>query len=483
MRAPLKRWPSVSRDILMEKRYKADHPPFGPFPTVTNVVNAAICPVACVHDLLYGIDDAVMTGNGFGAGELFHGYVAALKTSRASGKCMPGGERRFYDEFAEKRYDAAKDSAWIYVRHWLERKRDELSNLDSNLSSYFEVHVANDSMRIGGGHCSYPLSGRIDELDTGHKVLIERTILGSEEDPAPPGLKGFQAWILWKLLCSVEKTERPVTWRNENFDEYDVVVETPYRDFTIKKDNHEYEAMAHDAYCWIHDISSQRFKQAIYEAWQSATCSYDERNPACGLADRYCYRKRMKYPQGRGVMHADMRRFYISLFNEQMWSHHLLMYQLMKLPLEDLAGWKIVRGTVEKSNEGVVIAVDGDTRALQEKSEEGEYAKDVTVIFGSLKLGLVRKAESKTLDDKRLKLKVRGRELPGSVNILLPEAALVTEEPWFLRRLMQKQAYSFGLWGLDNDARASRHAVIQLLDSVFWGKRLVMSKPENERKG
>ena len=58
MRAPLKRWPSVTKDVLLEGRYKAGHPPFGPFPTVTNVVNAAICPVACVHDLLYGIDDA-----------------------------------------------------------------------------------------------------------------------------------------------------------------------------------------------------------------------------------------------------------------------------------------------------------------------------------------------------------------------------------------------------------------------------------------
>jgi hypothetical protein len=314
-------------------------------------------------------------------------------------------------------------------------------------------------------------------------VLIERTILGSEEEGSPPGLKGFQAWILWKLLCSIEKLERPAAWKAENFEEYDVVVETPYRDFIVRKDNRDYEIMAHDAYCWIHDISSQRFKQAIWEAWQAASCSYDARNLACGLNDRYCYRKKMKYPQGRGAMHADMRRFYISLFNEQMWSHHLLMYQLMKLPLKDLAGWKILRGTVEKSKEGVVINVDGDTQSIREKSEEGEYAKEVTIIFGSLKLGLLRKAEAQPIDDKRLKLKLRGRELPGSVNIILPEASLVREEPWFLRRKMQRDAYSFGLWGLDNDARAGRNTVIQLLDSVFWDKRLVMSKPERERKG
>lgn len=287
MRKPIKRWPLIRRETLLEEEYKADHPPFGPFPTVTNIVNAALCPFAAVHDFLYGIDDARLRPEGWGSGLLFHEFIAHLKTSLADGLCMPGGEKRLYDDFVEKRYDAAREEGWIYVRYWLDRKRDELRKLNRDTRTYFEVYVANDSVEIEEGYCHYPLRGEIDEVDTTNKRMMERTILGTDSGSSPPALKDFQLWLLWKLLCSLKRKDMPDVWRNEDFEDYELIVETPYRDFTVPKNNRDFEVMAHDAFSWVHDISSERFKYAIWEAWQDKRCSYDSRNAYCTLDNRY----------------------------------------------------------------------------------------------------------------------------------------------------------------------------------------------------
>jgi len=481
-REPLKRWPSIRKEVLIEREYKADHPSFGPFPTITNVVNAALCPVAAIHDMLYGIDNARVGPQGWGVGSLFHEFIAHLKASLADGSCMPGGEKRLYYDFAERRYDAAKEAGWTYVRYWLDRKRTELRKLSKDIRTYFEVYVANDSVQIEGGYCSYPLRGDIDELDTANKRIIERTILGGDSERSAPALKDFQLWLLWKLLCSVKGKDRPQVWKDEDFENYELVVETPYRDFTVPKNSRDFEAMAHDAFSWIHDISSERFKYAIWEAYQQAACSYDVRNSVCTLGDRYCYRARLQYPRGRRVIHADMRRFYISLLCEKMWSHDLLMYQLMKLPAEVLSGWKVVQGNIEVSDERIVVNVD-ESRPLLERAEEGEKTRDVDVIFGTLRLGLHRKAEVEVKGNK-LELKVWEREqLPQSVNIILPEVSLFREDPWFLRRKLQRETYNFELWGLERDDRARRHSVIQLVDAIFWDTELVMERPGKKGRG
>jgi len=481
IRPPVKRWPPIRMKTLLEKEYKADHPPFGPFPTITSIVNAALCPVAAVHDLLYGIDNARIRPEGWGAGSLFHEFIAHLKTSLSDGSCMPGGEKRLYYEFAEKRYDAAKEEGWIYVRYWLDRKRPELRRLDRDSRTYFEVYVANDSVKIDGGYCSYPLRGEIDELDTVNKRVIERTILGTDSERYAPALKDFQLWLLWKLLCSVRRKDRPQVWRDEDFESYELIVETPYRDFVVPKNSRDFEVMAHGAFSWVHDISSERFKYAIWEAWQQASCSYDSRNPTCTLGERYCYRAKLKYPEGRKVIHADMRRFYISLLSEKMWSHDLLMYQLTKLPVDVLSGWKIVRGNIETSGDRIVVSVD-ERRPLLERAEEGEKTREVTVIFGTLKLGLHRRAEVEPKDDK-FELKIWGREpLPKSVNIILPEVSFFREEPWFLKRHLQREAYNFELWGLEKEERARRHSVIQLVDAIFWDKDLMVERPAKTRR-
>jgi hypothetical protein len=482
MRPPVKRWPTIRMDVLMEDRYKAGHPPFGPFPTVTNIVNAALCPVASVHDLLYGIDDARIGSGGWGTGSLFHEFICHVKKSLADGSCMLGGEKRLYDEFTERKYDAAKEEGWVYVQYWLGRKREELRRLRGDTKSYFEVHVANDGVTIEGGYCSYPLRGKIDELDTKNRRVIERTILGADSDKSPPAFKDLQLWLLWKVLCSIEKKHRPQVWSGEDFGNYELVVETPYKDFIVPKNSKDFEEMAHDAFSWVLDISSDRFKYAISEAYEAKPCSYDIRNSNCTLGDRYCYRGRLKYPEGRRALHADMRRFSISLLNEQMWSNHLLWYQLMKLPVSVLSNWKIVHGAAESAGGRIVVKVD-NSESLNERAEEGEATREMSVIFGDLRLGILRKTEVETQKGDKIWLNVWGRELLPSVNIILPEASLLREEPWFLRRRVQRETYDLELWGLKKEEKAKKHSVIQIVDAIFWDKGLVMKRPPSAGKG
>jgi len=101
-RTPLKRWARPRRDDL-EETYPSGRPPFYPFPTVSNVVNAAFCPVAIYHDLLHGTyQDATSspTWKMKGVGNLFHQYIASLKSSIATGKQDLTGIDRARQDFS-----------------------------------------------------------------------------------------------------------------------------------------------------------------------------------------------------------------------------------------------------------------------------------------------------------------------------------------------------------------------------------------------
>jgi len=97
---------------------------------------------------------------------------------------------------------------------------------------FFEISVANYYVPFPykDGKKSYPLEGRIDEIDIKNKRIIERTIKGFKEDTEPPALKDYQTWLLWKTLSSLKRNQLPSQWRDINFEEFELIVETPYKD-------------------------------------------------------------------------------------------------------------------------------------------------------------------------------------------------------------------------------------------------------------
>ena len=80
-RASLKKWRFPDERCIMGDVFPSGRPKFGPFPDVTNVMNANFCPVAILHDLLHGEGNALIPqfGKEHQRGDVFHSFIAHLK--------------------------------------------------------------------------------------------------------------------------------------------------------------------------------------------------------------------------------------------------------------------------------------------------------------------------------------------------------------------------------------------------------------------
>ncbi len=481
---PVWRWPR--EDVLREERYKGDQPPFGFFPTVSALINIGLCPVAGVHQLFYGIDNAFLEPYvELGAGTIFDEFISHFKNSlmKETCACTLGGAKSLYDEYTRGENPNLRVSCWrSYVSPWLNERLRELDEINKSTRIYFQVHAMSDSIKIEGGRCKYPLLGKIDELDVSNKRIVERTILPSKEG-GPPALKDFQVWLYWKLLCSVAKGDRPDIWRDENFENYKLFVETPTHRFKIRKE--EFPKWAHDAFAWLNDFSSRRASYAIMEAYEEAErfCAKDKGWDGCVLYHRYCYRKAGRFPLARKAMHANVRKFYINLLYEQMWTHHLFLYQLLGLPIDDLSGWKILQGKIERfDGDDLIVSLSCSPESLFEKEEE-EDIYNFDVILGTLRMGLSRKVASRGFEGNKLRLHMRRESsLPTEINIILPGVSIYRESPYFLHRIKQRHMRSFDLRGITKEDTAKRDSLIQFVEAAFGGKRLIANVQKKEGK-
>jgi hypothetical protein len=461
--------------VLLETRYKYGRPPFDPFPTVTNVVNASKCPVAILHDILHGIDDVTILPKEYGLGDLYQKFTAHLKLSAAKGDVPSPSDIRYrYEMFARGENERTKEDCWrYYLQPWYSRKLEELSEANENI--FFEVSVANTYIpfRLGNKNPTYPLRGRIDEIDLKNKRIIERTIKGRRADEAPPLLKDFQLWLLWKILSSVNKEHYPERWKNVNFKDFELIVETPYHDFVVKKDNPEFERKAHIAYAWIKDLANGG--KSEFEAYQHRACTYTSADPECG-ARLACFGHRYKHPTCRTEIHKEFRKFYPPLFWQQMWDYHLFRYQLLMLKKKDLEelGY-LSEGKVVGLKEGK-IEIEMDPRLatpiLERQISSGEIEN--LLVIGSFFLGVEIKARFEEMKGNILLMDIGTKKFPPfeKAEVLPPESSILKTSPWFLSRISQKELFKLERWGFEKDDKAEKHSVIQLLESVFGRKRI-----------
>jgi len=477
---------------------------------VQDVVDAVLCPVAIVHKFYHGFKGALggVRSGGENIGELFHEFIHYLKTSIATGRRSPDEVWDLFYDFCDERRVTGESERILgqYVTYWVRRKRRSLERIWSERPRiFFEIHIASENVTFAGRGTRYPIHGAIDELNVTDGKIIERTIKGSEEDENPPFLKDFQVWLLWKLLISIDRSAIPETWREEDFEEYELFVETPYRDFRVEKDQPVFERWAEDALAWINDIS--RSTAAISEAWRNRgrhdrPCIFRDEVEECSMAYLACYRARRRYPQRRVALSASLRPLYRALFNEQLWSHDLLLYQLVKmeqgqdLELRDclrrlLIGRKIFPVEIERElgNGRFVLRVGNYDlrRALSEVLQDEELEFDM--IFGSFSMGLRRKAilypyaRESNLEEGRIVAYVRG--LPrvegiSASNAFLIRGILLREDPWFLRRAVQRALFHLEKWGLNREDRAQRHTIIRLIDTIFGPGTLRARKLQEE---
>jgi hypothetical protein len=473
-------WRRPESDVLLEERYKYSRPPFDPFPTVTNVINASKCPVAILHDILHGVEDVTISLGEYGLGDLYQRFIAYLKLCAARNDIPSPSDIRYrFEMFARDEEVKARTDCWrYYIEAWCNKRFHELSEANENI--FFEVSVANAYVpfRFGDKNPTYPLRGRIDEIDLENRKIIERTIRGRRTDQSPQALKDFQLWLLWKILSSINKKYYPEPWRNVDFENFELIVETPYHDFIVKKDHPEFEKRAHIAYAWIKDLAGGG--RSEFEAYQNRACTHINADIECG-ARWACVGRRYKHPTCRGEVHKEIRKFYPPLFWQQMWDYHLFRYQLLMLNKKDLEGLGYLsEGRIISLSSGKIeikINPHQATPILERLASSGE--RDNLLVIGSFFLGFELDAMFETITDDKLVMSVGKKKLPPyeRAMILPSESSILRTSPWFLSRYTQKDLFLLERWGLEIEKKAKEHSVVQLLESVFGTKTMRRESP------
>jgi len=487
------RWRRPDENTLYENVYKHGTPNFHPFPTVTDVVCAAHCPLAILHSLLHGQREPLTETRaqhlrlGYKIGNIFHDFIAHLKTRALLDNIRftdMSQIRREFEDFTRYRgiNDRAKRNVWeYYLRPWCERKLDELGNLISSSSRiFFEVQVGNAYVSFrtpSGGSVSYPLLGRIDEVDIDNRKIIERTSMGLPNETDPPRLKDFQIWLLWKTLIGIPRSRLPSFFRGINFRNFELVVETPYRDFYVDKDDYRYETLTHQAYTWIHDVFFER--RVYHEAYLNRSCTYSNQIENCGFR-LACYgrRGRRPYREARDEMRREFRAFYLHLAYELLWSQHLFRYQLTMLSEDELENLgRIALGRViSYQNDRIEIRLERTgMNNLLSKRESGEIG-GYSIVVGTPLCGVKIFGYPESFYQDRVVLRLRQDFItPSETATLLvtdPEAVAFTEEPWFLVENIQRNLFSLETWGKIKDDTAENDPTVRFIEALFGTRRV-----------
>lgn len=487
-RQPLPRWGYPNKETLSGNIFPSGKPPFAPFPTVTNLLNANFCPVAIYHDLLHGIDDALIPqyGEEKQQGDLFHKFIAHLKLSLKNGKPKLSGYdtqaklgmiQDLFLPFSQRHgysLDASSEIWRRYIEPWARRKVElrELEGISKEDQLVFELSVSSAyvpfALESGARH--YPLRGRIDEVDLSRKRIVERTIKGSPSDTEPPLLKGYQAWLLWKILCSLKKKQLPSRWNSINFGDFDLFVETPCEDFHIPHENSDYIRDTHYAYAWINDISTSESPGVFREFFENARCTPENPDPECKHKFLICFPHNYPYPQSRPEIKQIFKPWYRLLLWEQTWEGHLFQYQLLRLSrgkLKELgliAEGKIVPSTGSRIELEIINKEIGSIRG---------YDRYTIIPFGTLFCGKKMSATLTGINGNRLIMDIEGeRDTLSEDALLLPSQSdlpspMMQEPPTYLKKQRQGALLRLQNSGVEKPESAQRSSQIQVLGAIF----------------
>lgn len=494
-RVPLGAWRYPRSTQLENRAFPSGRPPFGPFPTITNLVNASLCPVAAYHDLLHGDDSALMGRFPLsGRGELFHRFVANLKTAIAHDRLQLAGRPRpaqldlvhgFFLDYARRQRTGSNEAGGVWrtiVEPWVGRhlEHGSLAEITREDRIYFEIDLAavRVPVALNGASKSYPLRGRIDEIDVGRRRLIERTSRPSVGG-ASPLLKDFQCWLLWRCLTAIPRAGLPEAWREEDFSQYNLFVETPDATIEVQKENQQFEMDTHWAYSWLHDISIEETPGVAAEVFQNARCSPQNPLLECSHAFLTCFGKTMPYPQARPEMRRVFQPWYRLILWDRMWEGDLVLYQQLSLSREQLLDQGLV-------SEARIIQVDQDATVLElvggaRVSLRG-YDEYTLIPFGTLACGKRVRAALRQIDGNRITMEVRDPDwIPGNRVLVLPAplepvAQMVQMPPSHLKLQSQRSLFKVQRAGVIKPERASQNSLVQLLETLFGIRQMRRGK-------
>jgi len=468
--------------------YPFGTPPFDPFPTVSDIVSADFCPVAILHRLLHGEDRSPTfiserRDRLRGAGTLYHEFIAILKSRIVNGDLQRFSPDVIRPEFLRfVRGQEELQEIWPrYLVPWLNGVRSgEHTSVSPRERVFFEVTVASEYVpfRYEEQRLTYPLRGVIDEINLDRRLIIERTIVGGPDDDGPPEADALQLWLLWKVLNSIDRHNYPEELRGVNFDDFHIIVETPFHDFEIDRENQEFERRVHDAYAWIRDLTFDH--RSEFEAYRNQRC---DREPGirCSFMHTVCRRRNFQFPQARSVMREEFRSWFRPLWHEIIWNSHLLQYRLLRLPLDDLEhqGW-LARARITSFIDRDLIQVE-----IIRDEERGPILAHIQnsgrceLIFGTPSIGQRIEVTLESEAEGRLILRTSKRYLFLSNNtFILPDVALLESRPWYLTQRIQQDMFRFEHIGRENIVRARNDSLVQLIEAIF-GSNLLRRERSN----
>jgi len=478
-RRPLRNW--LERGGI----YPSERPPFDPFPTVSDVISAHFCPVAILHRLLHGIElspGLIAQRGREGAGELYHSFIAFLKSSITNGRLRPPSLGMIRQEFLRFGGDPAiLAEIWrSYLEPWSRNRLSELAGISQGERMFFEVTVASEYVpfRREGQTLTYPLRGVIDEINLDRQLIIERTIVGGPDDQEPPESEARQLWLLWKILSSIRHDNFPRELSEVDFSNFHLVVETPFRPFPVDKQNREFEEEVHDAYTWIRDLTLN--PRSIPAAYDNQRC---ELQPGlqCNFMYSVCRRRRFQYPRARPAMHQEFRHWYRPLLWELIWDWHLLQYKLLRLPTNTLEeeGWAV------RANVASFLSQDMVELEIVREEETGpvlahmQDAGKCELIFGTPFVGQRVEVALQEPRENRFVVRTERRYiLMSNSTLILPDITLLESRPWYLTRNVQRNMFRFEHLGRENPATAGQDSLVQLIEGLF-GARVLRRERSN----
>jgi len=475
-------------DRILEGAYPSGKPPFDPFPTVTEMTNAYLCPRAIYHYLLHGEDGAFTphtTAEGWKAGDTFHKFVDHLKTSIAQGSLNLGSQKddtgKLYQIWSLFMDFAAnldkREIIWSeYVKPWAENNLNDLVAMRPGHRTLFEITVSSEHIGFateGGGNRTYPLTGRIDEIDIDNKKIIERTIKQTAT------CKDFQVWLLWKTLTAIPRDRYPEAWNDVDFSEFELWVETPQENFPVTKVNPDFERRAHDCYAWIHNLTFDPL--AVWEAYTESfrICTLENKNADCGLS-WMCFLHKQQFPLGRNEMRRKFKDMYRALLWDKMWSADLLQYKFVRRNEEELEEWGLVcRGRVipGTSNDNAFQVTLPSAQANLISAKATDESSNFLIVFGNMSIGQRLKATLENRGQDVFSITIEDNDgfaiLGDPLIATVGEDLLVFEErPTYLITGIQRNVHRLEYRGIKDELRAKEDSKIQLIEGVFGRKRI-----------
>jgi hypothetical protein len=437
-----------------------------------------LCPVAAIHDLLYGCElrPRALAGpwSRLG-GQQWHEYIARLRVRIAGNRIVLPSEqghaleviRQDFNEWVCHKHapDVDVQRFWNDLVEPYVRTRLQTGALQSIVGHALlpEVTVGNSQVEVplDTGKRTYPIEARVDEIDLTAGVAIERTTLPLSQATQ---YKDVQLTAAALVLRSLPPTGIPKEWGAvrgiRRF-----VLEAPDGSVELAPGRQQFDAI-HEAAAVIHDLATSHLAERPIR--DLAQCTYVSPHEVCSHPYVGCFYQVPTFPQFRGSIRREVRTLCRAELYELMWQRDLGKYRLYMLNVDDLEFPAIPIEFL-----GIVgSGADSSVEVRLRRGSAPDY-HECALIVGTPFIGVrryrVRFDEDPTEATLRLHCDLDGLPLPNT-GVLWPaigQGFLLEGTLDFLVRNVQRDLFSHLKIGTSRIKEFQQEPALQLVDAIF----------------